>query len=154
MEDRLSVVWTKGVKAGLLSENQFVEAVSTKAAKIFNMFPNKGIIRPGADADIVIWDPNHKHTITARNHHQKVDYNVFEGLEVYGKALYTFSNGRLVWKDNKFINQHEGKYVKRSPFGFVYGRHSNWTKANDPLNFKVDRSKPKNPEKEAEKAEI
>ena len=152
LEDRLSVVWTKGVKAGLLSENQFVDAISTKAAKIFNMFPRKGIIRAGADADVVIWDPNHKHTITARNHLQKVDYNVFEGLEVFGKANYTFSNGNLVWKDNKLINQYQGKYVKRNPFGHVYGRHENWTKANDPLNFKVDRSKPKDANKVAEQS--
>ena len=63
LEDRLSLVWTKGVKAGLLSENQFVEKTSSRAAQIFNMYPRKGIIRVGADADVVIWDPNHKRTI-------------------------------------------------------------------------------------------
>ena len=119
----MPVVWTKGVRAGLLSENQFVETVSTKAAKIFNMFPRKGIIRSGSDADIVIWDPNFKKTITARNQIQKVDSNIFEGLEVYGKSLITFSNGKIVWRDDKFLNQKQGKYIKRPPFGFVYGRH-------------------------------
>ena len=104
------------------------------------MFPRKGIIRVGADADVVIWDPNHKHTISHKTHHQKVDYNVFEGMEVSGKALYTFSNGRLVWKTGEFLNQHQGKFVEREPFGFVYGRHKHWTQTNDPLNFKVDRS--------------
>lgn len=79
LEDRLSLVWTKGVKAGLLSENQFVEKTSSRAAQIFNMYPKKGIIRVGADADVVVWDPNHKKTITAANHHHKVDYNIFEG---------------------------------------------------------------------------
>ena len=116
-------MWTKGVRTGLLSENQFVDTVSTKAAKIFNMFPRKGIIRPGSDADVVIWDPNFKKIITARNNISKVDSNIFEGLEVYGKALTTFSNGRIVWKDDKFFNQKQGKYIKRSPFGYVYGRH-------------------------------
>lgn len=111
VEDRLSVVWTKGVKTGLLSENQFVEAVSTKAAKIFNMYPRKGVIRPGADADIVIWDPEHKHTISHKTHQQKVDFNIFEGLEVFGKALYTFSRGNLVWKDGEFLNPNQGKYI-------------------------------------------
>lgn len=77
LEDRLSLVWTKGVKSGLLSENQFVDATSTKAAKIFNMYPRKGAIRAGADADIVIWDPNYKHTISHKTHHQKVDHNIF-----------------------------------------------------------------------------
>lgn len=77
LEDRLSVVWTKGVKSGLLSENQFVDATSTKAAKIFNMYPRKGAVRTGADADIVIWDPNYKHTISYKTHHQKVDHNIF-----------------------------------------------------------------------------
>jgi dihydropyrimidinase len=79
LEDRLSLVWTKGVKAGLLSENQFVEKTSSRAAQIFNMYPRKGIIRVGADADVVVWDPNFKKTITAANHHHKVDFNIFEG---------------------------------------------------------------------------
>ena len=59
---------------------------------------------------------------------------------MYGKAAFTFSNGKLVWNGKDFLNQGQGKYVKRNPFGFVYKRHSAWTTANDPLNFKVDRS--------------
>jgi dihydropyrimidinase len=97
LEDRLSIVWTKGVRTGLLSENQFVEATSTRAAKIFNMYPNKGVIRVGADADVVVWDAEHQHTISKNTHHHKIDYNVFEGTQVYGKANYTFSQGKLVW---------------------------------------------------------
>lgn len=79
LEDRLSLVWTKGVRAGLLTENQFVEKTSSKAAQIFNMYPRKGIIRVGADADVVVWDPNYKKIISAANHHHKVDFNIFEG---------------------------------------------------------------------------
>lgn len=104
------------------------------------MYPRKGVIRIGADADVVVWDPNHKKTIKAANHHHKVDFNVYEGLEVYGKADYSFSNGRMVWNGKSFMNQQKGKYVPRHPFGFVYGRHKAWTETNDPINFKVDRS--------------
>lgn len=77
LEDRLSVVWTRGVATGLLSPSQFVEAVATKAAKIFNMYPKKGEIAIGSDADIVVWDHNAKRTISCKTHHQKVDFNVF-----------------------------------------------------------------------------
>ena len=152
LEDRLSVVWTKGVKQGLLSENQFVEVTSTKAAKIFNMYPHKGIIRVGADADVVVWDPAAKKTISCKTHHQKVDYNVFEGMEVEGLAKYTFSNGNLVWNGKEFLNQQKGKYFARKPFGHVYGRHADWRRVNDPLNFKVDRSNPE--KKKAERSEL
>lgn len=105
------------------------------------MYPRKGIIRVGSDADVVVWDPNHKKTISAANHHHKVDFNIFEGQQVYGKADYTFSNGNLVWNGKDFLNQQKGKYIQRSPFGYVYSRHKAWTQTNDPLNFKVDRSK-------------
>ncbi len=77
LEDRLSVVWTKGVREGLLSENQFVNVTSTKAAQIFNMYPRKGIIREGADADVVIWDPNFSKVISAATHHHKHDFNIY-----------------------------------------------------------------------------
>ena len=97
-----------------------MEVTSTKAAKIFNLFPKKGIIRVGADADVVVWNPNSKRTITCKNHHQKVDYNVFEGMEVYGAANYTFSNGRMVWNGKDFLNQQKGKYIARKPFGIVF----------------------------------
>jgi len=104
------------------------------------MYPQKGVIRPGSDADVVIWDPNHSRVISSATHHHKVDYNIFEGMQVFGKADHTFSNGYLVWDGKEFHNQQKGKYVKRGIFGYTYGRHSAWTEVNNPLNFKVDRS--------------
>ena len=104
------------------------------------MYPRKGAVRTGADADIVIWDPKYKHTISCKTHHQKVDHNIFEGMEVEGKALTTFSQGKPVWRNNQFYNQHQGKYIARKPFGYVYSRHQNWTSSNNPLNWKVDRT--------------
>ena len=112
---------------------------------IFNLYPKKGLIRVGADADVVVWDPDFKKVISAKTHHHKTDFNIFEGLEVYGKAAYTFSNGNLVWNGKDLLNQHKGKYIKRDPFGYVFRRHSNYTQTNDPLNFKVDRCKTQKP---------
>ena len=140
VEDRLAVMWTKGVRSGLISENQFVEKTSTNAAQIFNMYPNKGVIREGADADVVIWDPNFKRVISAKTHYHAHDYNIFEGMEVYGRAENTFSRGEIVWDGKNFHNQHKGKFVERKTHGFTYRRHSAWTELNNPLNFKVDRS--------------
>ena len=117
------------------------------------MYPNKGVIREGADADIAIFDPNFKKIISAKTHHHSIDYNVFEGMEVYGKTTHTFSNGNLVWDGKNFLNQKKGKFVERKPFGFPYRRHAAWTKLNDPLNFKVDRSGAKE-KKSAESSEV
>lgn len=106
------------------------------------MYPQKGTIRVGADADIVIWDPNFSKVISAATHHHKADFNIFQGLEVFGRAEHTFSNGKLVWDGKNFLNQHQGKYISRGSFGYTYRRHEAWTKTNDPINFKVDRSTP------------
>lgn len=140
IEDRLSVVWTKGVREGLLSENDFVRATSTQAAKLFNMYPQKGAVRKGADADVVVWNPEAKKVISKDTHHQNIDYNIFEGMQVYGNADYTFTRGKLVWDGKRFHSGHHGKFLKRSPFGYAYARHKYWTASNDPLKWKVDRS--------------
>jgi dihydropyrimidinase len=77
IEDRLSIVWTKGVRTGLISENDFVRSTSTQAARLFNMYPNKGVIRKGADADVVVWNPEANKVISKDNHSQNIDYNIF-----------------------------------------------------------------------------
>lgn len=76
IEDRMSVVWTNGVAAGWLTPPEFVRVVSTAAAQIFNMYPQKGRIQVGSDADVVIWNPQAKRTISAKTHHHAVDYNI------------------------------------------------------------------------------
>lgn len=146
VEDRLSMVWTKGVKQGLLSVSDFVRVTSTNAAQIFNLYPNKGVIREGADADIVIWDGESERVISKNTHHQKVDFNIFEGMKVKGVNKLTMTNGRIVYENGEFTNQLRsgaGKFVARKPFGFAFERLNELDKAKNPLNLKVDRSKTK-----------
>ena len=117
------------------------------------MYPNKGVIRPGADGDVVIFDPNIKRIISHKTHHHNLDFNIFEGMEAWGMASHTFSHGRLLWDGKNFYNQGKGKYLHRKNFGFPFARHSNYVKANDPMNWKVDRSNFKKDEPVEQKSE-
>ncbi|MGG3642864.1 dihydropyrimidinase [Bacillus gobiensis] len=117
IEDRFSLLFSEGVKKGRISLNQFVDLVSTKSAKLFGLFPKKGTIAVGSDADIVIFDPNKKRTISASTHHMNVDYNAFEGMEVTGEPVSVLSRGEFVIKDKAFTGKPgAGKYLKRSRF--------------------------------------
>jgi dihydropyrimidinase len=99
IEDRMAVVWSKGVNSGAITPSDFVRATSTQSARIFNMYPRKGIVQAGADADLVIWDPKAEKTISAKTHHQAVDFNIFEGMRVKGLPQTTFSAGRVVYNE-------------------------------------------------------
>lgn len=115
IEDRMSVLWHYGVKKGRLSPENFVALTSTNTARIFNIYPQKGTIVPGADADIVLWDTDAERTISAATHHQNVDYNIFEGMTLTGLAHTTISNGKVVWKDGDLrVVKGAGRYISRS----------------------------------------
>jgi len=101
LEDRLSVLWTKGVETGRLTPNEFVAVTSTNIAQILNIYPRKGAILPSSDADIVIWDPKLSKTISAANQKSIIDYNVFEGFKVNGLPRHTLSRGEVVWSHGK-----------------------------------------------------
>ena len=93
----------------------------TNAAQIFNIYPRKGSISVGADADIVVWDANAKRAISAKTHHQKVDFNIFEGMTVKGVPSHTISQGKVVWADGKLdAVEGAGRYVDRPTFPPVF----------------------------------
>lgn len=121
IEDRLAVIWDSGVNTGKLTINEFVATTSTNAAKIFNIYPQKGSISVGADADIVVWDPKGTRTISAKTHHQNIDFNIFEGRTVTGIPTHTLSRGKIVWANGVLdAVRGAGQYVKRPAFNPMF----------------------------------
>jgi dihydropyrimidinase len=116
IEDRLTVLWHHGVRTGRLTPSEFVAVTSTNTAKIFNIHPKKGAIQPGADADIVVWDPEKTRTISAKTHLQNIDFNIYEGMEVTGNPVYTLSRGQVVYDGQPQTVRGAGKYVNRPCF--------------------------------------
>ncbi|PWU00723.1 MAG: dihydropyrimidinase [Terriglobia bacterium] len=118
IENRLQLIYHHGVNSGKLSLNRFVELTSTTPARLFGMYPKKGEIAPGSDADLVIWDPNAAHTITAATHHMRVDYSMFEGYQVRGNARTVLSRGEVIVDDGRFLGKAgRGNYLKRAARG-------------------------------------
>ncbi|MBA3943820.1 MAG: dihydropyrimidinase [Herpetosiphonaceae bacterium] len=114
IEDRMMVLYTQGVRGGKFSLNRWIELCCTNPAKLFGMYPQKGTLAPGSDADIVIWDPNATHTISAATQHQRTDYNLYEGMQVTGKPSVVLSRGRILVQDGEWKGeQGAGKFVPR-----------------------------------------
>jgi dihydropyrimidinase len=117
VEHRMSLVYNGGVVGGRIGLNRFVELTSTAAAKIFGLFPRKGTIAIGSDADIVIFDPNEEATISARTHHMNVDYSAYEGMRIRGAVKTVLSAGKVIIEDGKYLGKPgDGRFLKRGTF--------------------------------------
>ena len=117
IEHRLSLVYTGGIHGGRFSPNRFVQLVATAPAKLFGLYPRKGTIAVGSDADLVVWDPNAEEVISADTHHMKVDYSMFEGIKVKGVPKTVMSRGRVVVENGKFVGKAgTGEFLKRQTF--------------------------------------
>ncbi|NJM81571.1 MAG: dihydropyrimidinase [Tabrizicola sp.] len=127
LEDRLSLLWTHGVNTGRITANEFVAVTSTNIAQILNIYPKKGAVRVGADADLVVWDPRATKTISAETQKSIIDYNVFEGFSVTGLPRYTLSRGRVVWGPSGGLPiPGHGQHVRRPSHPTVSRAYSQW----------------------------
>jgi len=139
LEDRMPMLWTYGVGTGRLTPNEFVAVTSTNIAKILNVYPRKGAVLVGADADLVVWDPEKEKTITASAQQSAIDYNVFEGKHVKGLPRFTLTRGKVAVHDGEVRTEEgHGKFVKRDPMGSVNKALSTWKDLTAPR--KVERS--------------
>ncbi|AKP79422.1 MULTISPECIES: dihydropyrimidinase [Priestia] len=117
IEDRMSLLFSEGVVKNRININQFVDITSTKIAKLFGLYPKKGTIAVGADADLLIFDPSVERAISAKTHHMAVDYSAFEGMKVTGEPVSVLCRGEFVVKDKQFVGQKGyGQYTKRAKF--------------------------------------
>jgi dihydropyrimidinase len=120
IEHRLSLVYSGGVHGGRFSPNRFVQLVSTAPAKLFGLYPRKGTIAIGSDADVVVFDANEEHVISAKTHHMRVDYSMFEGIRVKGVPKTVLSRGRAIIESGKFVGRPgAGEFVKRQGYSGV-----------------------------------
>ncbi|WP_265518173.1 dihydropyrimidinase [Nitratireductor luteus] len=139
LEDRMPLLWTYGVNTGRLTMNEFVAVTSTNIAKILNMYPQKGAIVEGADADIVVWDPEAEKTISAKDQQSAIDYNVFEGIKVKGLPKTVLSRGEIVVDNGKVQPKPgHGQFVAREPHMAVNKALSQWKQVTAPR--KVERT--------------
>ncbi|MCO5595735.1 hypothetical protein L7F22_049781 [Adiantum nelumboides] len=121
IEERMHLVWDTMVESGQISVTDYVRVTSTECARIFNIYPRKGAIRAGSDADIIILNPNSSFEISAKSHHSRSDTNVFEGWRGKGKVEVTISGGRVVWLNDELkVFPGSGKYVEMRPFSYLF----------------------------------
>ncbi len=119
LEDRVNLYFTRGVKGGKIDIQRFVDTASTQAAKLFGLFPRKGAIKVGSDADLVVYDPNYRGNISAKTHQMNLDYNSFEGFEIEGRPHAVTVRGRVAARDGKFVGEiGRGKFLRREPSHF------------------------------------
>jgi len=117
VENRLSLLYTYGVLQKKMSINRFVEITSTAPAKIFGLYPRKGTIKSGSDADILIWDPTHKGVISAKTHSYKCDTNIYDGFPIKGKPHMVILGGKIAYEDDAVkLGKGSGRYLSRQPF--------------------------------------
>ena len=119
LEERVNLLYSYGVKTGRIDLHTFVDVASTRVAKLFDLFPRKGAIQLGADADLVVFDPNYRGTISAKTQHMNVDYSAFEGWKLQGRASVVISRGQVAARDGKFTGTiGHGRFLKRTPSHF------------------------------------
>jgi dihydropyrimidinase len=133
LEDRLPVLWTVGINTGRITKEEFVALTSANCARILNIYPRKGAVAVGSDADLVIWDPTATKTISAKKQVSRIDYNVFEGITCTGLPRATLSGGKVTWLDGDLrAEAGGGKYVPRNPFPAVHVANATWRELNAP----------------------
>jgi dihydropyrimidinase len=119
IEERVNVLYTEGVKRGRLDLERFVDAASTRTAKLFGLYPRKGTIAVGSDADLVVYDTNYRGKLSAASHHTNNNYNGFEGMEIQGRPSVVTVRGKVQVRDGKFVGERGiGKFLKREPAYF------------------------------------
>jgi dihydropyrimidinase len=116
IEDRVNLLYTQGVKRGRMDLDRFVDAASTRAAKLFGLFPRKGSIAVGSDADLVVYDSNYRGVVSAKAQHTNNDYNGFEGMPIEGRPSVVTVRGKIQVRDGKFVGERgRGQMLKREP---------------------------------------
>jgi dihydropyrimidinase len=119
IEERVNLLYTHGVKRGRLELDRFVDAASTRAAKLFGLFPRKGTIAVGSDADLVVYDTNYRGFVSVKSQHTNNDYNGFEGMEIQGRPSIVTVRGNIQVRDGRFVGERgRGRFLKREPIYF------------------------------------
>jgi dihydropyrimidinase len=137
LEDRMPVLWSAGVNTGRLTKEEFVAVTAANIARILNIYPKKGAVAVGSDADLVIWDPRKSKKITAKKQVSRIDYNVFEGFECTGAPVTVLSRGRIAWTDGDMrAKPGDGDFVRRDPYPAAHVANSTWRELTKPRGVK------------------